>query len=96
MVTYNSRSSLNVFDDGVLLLRSIFFFWTLSIVFMFFNHVGTMDKVQKIDRSNNSHYLKTTSERDGMRDLFEIRIKEELCCKTIFVVHSTQKVTDEF
>jgi hypothetical protein len=60
-------SSLNVFDDGVVLLRSIL--WTSSIVSMFYKHnvsrdgssletlwlqnTETMDKVQRIDRNNN-------------------------------------------
>jgi hypothetical protein len=35
ILNYMSRSSLNVFDVGAVLLRSIF--WTLSIVPMFFN-----------------------------------------------------------
>jgi hypothetical protein len=59
-------SSLNVFDVGAVLLRSII--WTLSIVSMFCKHnisreepsletlcvqnIGTMDKVQIIDRNN--------------------------------------------
>jgi hypothetical protein len=37
----NSISSLNVFDDGAVLLRSIF--WTYSIVPMFFNHDVSRD-----------------------------------------------------
>jgi hypothetical protein len=37
----SSCSSLNVFDDGVALLRSIL--WTLSIVSMFCNHNASRD-----------------------------------------------------
>jgi hypothetical protein len=48
-----SHSSLNVFDDGAVLL--LFKFWTFSIVFLFLNHKETIEKVQNLKSSNLSH-----------------------------------------
>jgi hypothetical protein len=44
------HSSLNVFDDGAVLLRS--FIWTLSIVLMFCNHNVSRDGSSVVIRWN--------------------------------------------
>jgi hypothetical protein len=65
---HNYDSSLRIFNDGAVLLRTVI--WTLSIVLIFFNHDVSRDgppiEASSIDRTQQSRFHLMTREEPSL------------------------------